>query len=220
MDQNSASWTRAPDGRDVLDGIRLASSGRLGRSQTRYPLLSFPKPSSDRSMGAERARPDECERQAAVLRSRVSNEHEHGSVPSSSGFEGVASRSDDGTAPHWRASRGRLLMLRESSVRRRLEGRRRVCRHCNRPNSRTSRRFDQLDCAECRSDPASSRCDRLVHRACSRHPLAVASASLGISLRSATEPIDDTSTGKLVKVCWLHSRSSTTTCARIERGRA
>src|SRR5688572_1179899 len=44
--------------------------------------------------------------------------------------------------------------------------------------------------------------------------------SLGISLRSATEPIDDTSNGKLRKACSLRSRSSTTTCARIERGRA
>jgi DNA invertase Pin-like site-specific DNA recombinase len=41
--------------------------------------------------------------------------------------------------------------------------------------------------------------------------------SLGISLRSATEPIDDTSTGKLMKASWLPSRSLTMTCVRIER---
>jgi len=44
--------------------------------------------------------------------------------------------------------------------------------------------------------------------------------SLGISLRSATEPIDDTSTGKLMEACWPRSSSSTTTCARTERGPA
>jgi hypothetical protein len=33
----------------------------------------------------------------------------------------------------------------------------------------------------------------------------------------ATEPIDDTSTGKLMEGCWLPSRSSTTTCARVAR---
>jgi site-specific DNA recombinase len=38
--------------------------------------------------------------------------------------------------------------------------------------------------------------------------------SLGISLRSATEPIDDTSTGKLMQACSPRSRSSTMTCAR------
>jgi site-specific DNA recombinase len=37
--------------------------------------------------------------------------------------------------------------------------------------------------------------------------------SLGISLRSATEPIDDTSTGKLMEGYWRRLRSSTTTCA-------
>jgi hypothetical protein len=45
--------------------------------------------------------------------------------------------------------------------------------------------------------------------------------SLGISLRSATEPIDDTSTGKLMEgVLGAPSRNSTTTCARIARGPA
>jgi hypothetical protein len=44
--------------------------------------------------------------------------------------------------------------------------------------------------------------------------------SLGISLRSATEPIDDTSTGKLMEGVLQHSRSSTTTCARIARALA
>jgi len=43
--------------------------------------------------------------------------------------------------------------------------------------------------------------------------------SLGISLRSATEPIDDTSTGKLMEGV-LHSRSSTTTVAQTEPGPA
>ena len=38
--------------------------------------------------------------------------------------------------------------------------------------------------------------------------------SLGISLRSATEPIDDTSTGKLMEGVLARSRSSTTTCGR------
>jgi DNA invertase Pin-like site-specific DNA recombinase len=41
--------------------------------------------------------------------------------------------------------------------------------------------------------------------------------SLGISLRSATEPIDDTSTGKLMEGVLRPSHSSTTTCARTER---
>jgi site-specific DNA recombinase len=44
--------------------------------------------------------------------------------------------------------------------------------------------------------------------------------SLGISLRSATEPIDDTSTGKLWKASSPRSRSSTTTSARNERAAA
>ena len=44
--------------------------------------------------------------------------------------------------------------------------------------------------------------------------------SLGISLRSATEPIDDTSTGKLMKACSPPSRSSTTTAVPIGRARA
>ena len=41
--------------------------------------------------------------------------------------------------------------------------------------------------------------------------------SLGISLRSATEPIDDTSTGKLMEGFWRRSRSSTTTYALTAR---
>jgi DNA invertase Pin-like site-specific DNA recombinase len=44
--------------------------------------------------------------------------------------------------------------------------------------------------------------------------------SLGISLRSATEPIDDTSTGKSMEGVLARSHNSTTTCARIERARA
>ena len=44
--------------------------------------------------------------------------------------------------------------------------------------------------------------------------------SLGISLRSVTEPIDDTSTGKLMEGVLPRSRSSTTTCARNERAQA
>jgi DNA invertase Pin-like site-specific DNA recombinase len=44
--------------------------------------------------------------------------------------------------------------------------------------------------------------------------------SLGISLRSATEPIDDTSTGKLMEGASQRSRNSTTTCAPIEHARA
>ena len=44
--------------------------------------------------------------------------------------------------------------------------------------------------------------------------------SLGISLRSATEPIDDTSTGKLMEGVWPRLRSSTTTCARTALGPA
>ena len=43
--------------------------------------------------------------------------------------------------------------------------------------------------------------------------------SLGISLRSATEPIDDTSTGKLMEGYGRFAHS-TTTCARIARGPA
>ena len=44
--------------------------------------------------------------------------------------------------------------------------------------------------------------------------------SLGISLRSATEPIDDTSTGKLMEGVLAALRSSTTTSARTARGPA
>jgi DNA invertase Pin-like site-specific DNA recombinase len=40
--------------------------------------------------------------------------------------------------------------------------------------------------------------------------------SPGISLRSATEPIDDTSTGKLMEGVLAASRSSTTTVAQNE----
>ena len=44
--------------------------------------------------------------------------------------------------------------------------------------------------------------------------------SLGISLRSATELIDDTSTGKLMEGCLPHSRSSTTTVGQTGPGPA
>jgi DNA invertase Pin-like site-specific DNA recombinase len=44
--------------------------------------------------------------------------------------------------------------------------------------------------------------------------------SLGISLRSATEPIDDTSTGKLMEGVLAAFGSSTTTCGPSERAAA
>jgi hypothetical protein len=44
--------------------------------------------------------------------------------------------------------------------------------------------------------------------------------SLGISLRSATEPIDDTSTGKLMDGVLARLRSATTTVAQTGPARA